>query len=299
MNRKGNPRVKAFTYFIYIFLTSISILCVLPVVNLISLSFSSTYAVSSGSVFFLPIDFNIHAYEFVLKSGKFLTAFLVSCRRVAVGVAVNMFLTILVAYPLSKEKKDLRSRSVYAWFFILTTLFSAGLIPWYMTIKYAGLLDSFWALILPAAVPVFNVIVLLNFFRGLPKELEESAFLDGAGQWTTLWKIYIPLSKPALATLTLYCTVHHWNSWFDGLILMNDPIRYPLQSYLQTVIINPETFFSSTAGQGGDYNVLINFVSARTAKTAQIFIAALPMLMVYPFLQKYFTKGLVLGSVKG
>ena len=274
--------------------------CVLPFINLISLSLSSSSAVAAGEVKLWPIGFTTKSYQFILKSGAFMRAFLVTCERVFVGTLVNMFLTILVAYPLSREKKDLRSRALYAWFFILTTLFNGGLIPWYMTIRFTGLMDSFLALILPSALPVFNVIVLLNFFRGLPKELEESAFLDGAGRWTTLWQIFVPLSKPALATLTLYCFIYHWNSWFDGLVLMNNPSHYPLQSYLQTVIIKPEVFFkSTTSGMAGDYNTLIAFVSARTAKAAQIFIAALPTLAIYPFLQKYFTKGLVLGSVKG
>jgi len=299
MKRSRFTVQQIFTFSNYAFFILMAFLCLLPFINLVSLSFSSSSAVTAGEVKLWPIGFNLKSYEFILKSGKFVTAFLVSIKRVVVGTIVNMFLTILVAYPLSREKKDLRTRTLYAWFFILTTLFNAGLIPWYMTIKFTGLLDNFFALIIPSALPVFNVIVLLNFFRGLPKELEESAFLDGASQWTTLWKIFIPLSKPALATLTLFCSVYHWNSWFDGLVLMNNPEHYPLQSYLQSVIINPETFFSSSAGKGGDYQNLIAFVSARTAKSAQIFIAAFPMLLVYPFLQKYFTKGLVLGSVKG
>ncbi len=287
-----------FTIFNYAFLSITAVFCLIPFINLISLSLSSGSAVSAGKVTFFPIGFNIHSYTFVLQSGAFIKAFLLSVFRVIVGTTVNMFLTILVAYPLSRGKKDLTGRSVYAWFFILTTLVNTGLIPWYMTIRFTGLIDSFWALIIPTALPVFNVIVLLNFFRNLPNELAESAYIDGATHWQTLFKVFLPLSKPALATLTLYCIIFHWNSWFDGLILMNNPGKYPLQSYLQTVIIQPEAFFQSSSA-GADYNVFLNFINARTAKTAQLFIAALPMVMIYPFLQKYFTKGLVLGSVKG
>jgi putative aldouronate transport system permease protein len=300
MNAVGTHRknLSVFTFFNYFLLITMSLLCVLPFFNLIALSFSGSYAVASGKVALLPVDFTLSSYQFVVRSGAFMTAFLISIERVVVGVSINMLLTILVAYPLSKEKHQFRSRGIYAWYFILTSLMSVGLIPLYMTVKFTGLMDQFLALILPTAVPVFNVIVLLNFFRNLPKELEESANIDGANEWTILWRIFIPLSKPALATLTLYCIIHHWNSWFDGIILMNNPAKYPLQSYLRTVIINPETYFKMAA-KGSDYNKFLAFVNFRTTKAAQIFIAAAPMLCVYPFLQKYFTKGLVLGSVKG
>jgi putative aldouronate transport system permease protein len=138
------------------------------------------------------------------------------------------------------------------------------------------------------------VILLLNFYRGLPKELEESAFMDGAGHWTTLWRIYVPLSTPALATIGLFTIVGHWNSWFDGLILMNSPDHYPLQSYLRTIIVGQDlTMLTSTD------LTLLNELSERTVKTSQIFLGALPIIMVYPFLQRFFIKGIVMGSVKG
>lgn len=163
-----------------------------------------------------------------------------------------------------------------------------------MTIKSVGLLDTLWALVLPSAVSVFNVILLMNFFRELPKEIEEAANMDGAGHWRTLWSIYLPLSKPAVATITLFIVVFHWNSWFDGLIYMNSTTNYPLQSYLQTIIINVDPSTATT-------NDLLDMsaISDRTFKAAQVFLAAFPILIVYPFLQKYFMKGLVMGSVKG
>ena len=213
------------------------------------------------------------------------------------GVGVNMLLTVMAAYALSKGRDAFRWRGAYSWFFIITILFNGGLIPWYVVISKTGLIDSIWALILPCALPVFNMIVLLNFFRCLPKDLEEAAFIDGAGHWTILWRIYIPVSKPALATVTLFCIVFHWNSWFDGLILMNRPENYPLQTYLQTIIVNPDKFLKLAAG--GDYSALLAFVNSRTSRAAQLFLGTIPILAVYPFLQKYFTKGLVLGSIKG
>jgi putative aldouronate transport system permease protein len=156
-----------------------------------------------------------------------------------------------------------------------------------------GLLNSIWALVLPSAVPVFNIILLLNFFRGLPKELEESAFMDGAGYWTVLWRIYVPISLPAMATVGLFTMVGHWNAWFDGLIYMSTPDQYPLASYLQTIIKGID--LTKMTGQDA---LTMAEVSDRTAKAAQIFVGTLPILLVYPFLQRFFVQGIVLGSVK-
>jgi len=296
--KSARKKPAVFTVINYGVLILLSVLCLLPFVNLFAVSLSSSYAVNARLVRFIPIQITIESYKFVITSGTFLRAFAISVQRVVVGVLLNMFLTILVAYPLAKDKSRFLARGFYAWYFIITSLMSVGLIPLYMTVRFTGLLDSFLSLILPAAVPIFNVIVLLNFFRNLPRELEESAVIDGAGEWATLWRIFVPLSKPALATLTLYAIIFHWNSWFDGLIYMNRPENYPLQSYLRTVIMNPEMYFQLTTADG-NYEKFLAFVNFRTARSAQIFVAALPMLLVYPFLQKYFTKGLVLGSVKG
>ncbi|MBO9610860.1 MAG: carbohydrate ABC transporter permease, partial [Paenibacillaceae bacterium] len=183
-------------------------------------------------------------------------------------------------------------RTLYAWFFVITMLFHGGLIPWYVVIRSTGLLDTIWALVLPGAVPVFSVVLLLNFFRQLPREMEESAYVDGAGHWTVLWKIFVPTSLSALATIALFSLVGHWNSWFDGLILMGKPEHYPLQSYLQTVIVA-----SGSSMPTADWASMAE-ISDRTVKSAQIFIGMLPILLVYPLLQKYFVKGIVLGSVK-
>lgn len=298
MKKNESISKKAFGIFNITFLLAVSVLCILPFVNLLSLSFSNSTAVAAGEVGFWPVGFNIKSYIYVMGSQAFIRSLFVTIERVVLGVGINMLLIILAAYPLSKDKSTFKWRGVYAWFFMITMFLNPGLIPWYLTIKYTGLINTIWALVIPGALPVFSMVVLLNFFRSLPKELEEAAFIDGAGHWTTLWKIIIPLSKPALATVGLFCIVNHWNSWFDGLILMNNSKQYPLQSYLQTIIINPEAFFSSMQGSS-DYRSILRYVNSRTAKTAQLFIATVPVLIVYPFLQKYFTTGLVLGSVKG
>ncbi|QTH41953.1 carbohydrate ABC transporter permease [Cohnella sp. LGH] len=284
---------RLFTAFNYVFLISLGLLCILPLVHVGALSFSSSTAAGAGIVKLWPIEFTWKSYEFVLRKKEFLHSMEISLQRVLLGVAVNMLLTVMLGYALSKESRVFTGRTWYAWFFVLTIFVNGGFIPWYLVIKEAGLLNSLGALILPGAVPVFNVVLLLNFFRSLPKELEESAFMDGAGHWKILWRIFLPLSLPAIATIGLFTIVGHWNAWFDGLILMNSPDKYPLQSYLQTVVINHDLALINST----DITMLAE-VSDRTLKAAQTLLGALPILMVYPFLQKYFVKGMVLGSVK-
>ncbi|MFC3800506.1 carbohydrate ABC transporter permease [Cohnella sp. GCM10012308] len=285
---------RLFNGFNAVVLVLLALLCLLPLVQVLAVSLSSSTAASAGAVKLWPVDLTFESYKFVLGKPEFPRAFWISLERVLLGATINMLLTITLAYPLSKEPAAFRGRTVYVWFFVLTMLVGGGLIPWYLVIKAAGLLGSIWALVLPGAVNVFNVVLLLNFFRGLPKELEEAAFVDGAGHWTILWKLFVPLSMPALATLILFTVVGHWNSWFDGLILMNTPEKYPLQSYLQTVVINRDLSLITMADAA-----TLSQVSDRTLKGAQIFLAALPIICVYPFLQRFFIKGVVVGSVKG
>lgn len=282
-----------FKVFNYTFLIILAVLCLIPLIHIFALSLSSNVAAGSGAVKLWPVEFTLKSYSYVLSNNDFVLSLWVTIKRVVLGTILSMFLSILIAYPLSKSSRDLKFRTGYAWFFVFTILFSGGLIPWYMTVRATGLLDSVWALIIPGAVPVFNVILLLNFFRGLPKELEEAAFVDGASYWTTLWKVYVPLSMPSLATIGLFTVVGHWNNWFDGLILMNSSSNYPLSTYLQTVIVQ-----ASLSNMSFEQLSNLATVSDRTVKAAQIFIGSLPILMFYPFIQKYFVKGMVLGGVK-
>jgi len=275
-------------------LALLAIVCAFPIVHTLALSFSSASAAASGRVTIWPVEVTTQAYRFVLDNPAFIRSFGVSLMRVLVGVPVNMAMTTLVAYPLSRSSGEFRARGFFAWFFLITVLFSGGLIPSYIVIRQTGLIDKFWALIVPGALPVLNVILLANFFRGIPKELEEAAAMDGAGHWTILMRILLPLSLPILATLTLFVAVGHWNQWFDGLILMNSPAKYPLQSYLQTVVINPDPRMLTERDLA-----LLQLISNRTTRAAQIFIAMVPILIVYPFLQRYFTAGVKLGSIKG
>lgn len=294
MNSKLFRPSPVFNIINYTLLGLMTVLCIFPLVHVLALSFSTSTAAASGKVTIWPVDFTAMSYVFVTSTPAFGRAFGISVQRVLLATPINMLLTVLVAYPLAKPQSQFRGRNIFIWFFLITILFSGGLIPWYMVIRLTGLIDKIWALILPSAVPVFNVILVINFFRNIPGEMEEAAYIDGAGHWKLLWKIYVPVSVPVLATVTLFVIVGHWNSWFDGLILMNSPDRYPLQSYLQTIIINPDPKYLTER----DLDIL-RVINNRTTRAAQIFIAMLPVLVVYPFLQRYFTTGITLGSVKG
>ncbi|WP_373429884.1 carbohydrate ABC transporter permease [Paenibacillus sp. GD4] len=286
--------MRVFSICNYSFLIVLSLLCIFPLIHVLAMSLSSSIEVEAGLVGLWPVNFTTDAYAFVLSKPEFLKSIGVTLQRLIFGVALNLLLTILLAYPLSKEVKAFPMRTFFAWFVVFTMLFNGGLIPNYMIVKETNLLNSIWALVIPGAVPVFHVVLLLNFFRGIPKELEEASHMDGAGHWVTLFQIYLPLSLPALATIGLFATVGHWNAWFDGMIYMNTPANYPLQTYLRTIIIEQDL---TVLGSDDAIRQLEN-VNPRTTRAAQIFLGALPILLVYPFLQRYFMKGIVLGSVK-
>lgn len=273
------------------------VICLVPMIHILAISFSEKGAVAAGYVKLLPVDFTLASYKYVLEKTEFWRSIVVTLKRLILGSSLSIFLTILTAYPLSKPGTQFRKRTAYVWFLMITMLFNGGLIPNYMLVKELGLIDSVWALVLPGIVPVFNVVLLLNFFRELPKGLEEAARIDGAGHFKILWRIYVPLSKPAIATVSLFTIVGYWNEWFSGLIYMNRPQNYPLQTYLQSIVVQASLAEMNTGSLAEMRDRLL--ISDRTFKSAQIFLAALPILCVYPFLQKYFTKGMVLGGVKG
>jgi len=287
---------KVFNCFNYVFIAIVCASCILPFVHLLAVSFSSSVSVTSNIVRFVPVDFNLRAYEFAIGNGKFFRAMVISFKRVALGLTVNMVLIVFTAFPLSHDKSKLMGRNIYMAFFVFTMIFSGGLIPTYIQVTRLGLLNSLWALVLPGALPVFSMIILMNFIRSLPEELEESAMLDGAGSVTILFRILLPLLTPCLATVALFSIVAHWNDWFSGLIYMQNPTNYPLQTYLQFLLLKFEEIMRMA---GGDMARLVAMLNARTGRAAQLFMGAVPILLIYPFLQKYFTTGLVLGSVKG
>lgn len=292
MHYKESLGTRIYVGFANIIVTIFSIACIYPILHILAVSLSSKTAVTGGLVNIIPVDFTLEAYKFVMEGGKFFTAFGISVKRTILGVIVSLILTILTGYPLSKSIRKFSCRNVYMWFLVFTMLFSGGLIPGYIVVYKLGLIDSIWSLVLPSAVPVYYIILFQNFVKSLPDGLLEAAYIDGAGEMTVLGKIIVPLSKPIMATLTLFIAVNHWNSWFDGMIYMNRPKNYPLQTYLQTIVVQINLKAVRNISD-------VTSISPRNSKSAQIILAMLPIILVYPFLQKYFTKGIVLGSVKG
>lgn len=293
MNKLSKGRI-VFQIINYTVLTVLACLCLFPLINILAMSFSSATAVSAGSVSVWPVDFNLNAYEYVIGKKEFWDSLVVSIKRVVIGVPFTMLITILVAYPLSKDRSQLRIRSIYTWVFFFTMLFSGGLIPGYMLVQNLHLMDTIWVLILPVAVPVYNIVLMLNFFRGIPHELEEAALIDGANQFQICFRIFVPCAKPSIATLTLFTFISHWNSYFDGLIFSNFPSSYPLASFLYTVVVKRDMSLLSL-----EEFQMLSMIDDRSIRCAQIFISLIPIMLIYPFAQKYFVKGMTLGSVKG
>lgn len=275
-------------------LVLVTILCVLPVWYILSVSLSSKAAAAAGRVVLWPVDFTTIAYRQIIDDPRFFRAFWVSIQRVFLSGVTYFIVTVLVAYPLSKEREAFPARNFFMWVLVFTMLFNGGLVPWYLTIKSYGLLNNIWALVLASSAPVYNIILVVNYFRGLPKEVEESAVVDGAGPWRILFQLIVPLATPVLATVTLFTLVFHWNEFFQGLVLMTQQRNYPLQTYIQQLVV-----VIDTSRMNEDDLRLLNELSNQTLNAAKIFIAMIPVLVVYPFLQRYFVTGITLGSVKG
>ncbi|OMF21665.1 ABC transporter permease [Paenibacillus sp. FSL H8-0548] len=281
---------RIFSIFNNVLLTAISILCLLPLVHLLMVSLSSSAPANAGLVTFWPIGFTMEAYAKTFNNANFLSSLWVSVQRTIIGTALAMLVNAVAAFALSKDTRIFRARNIYLWYFVVTMLFSGGLIPNYILILKLGLMDTLMALILPVMISVYNIILLLNFFRTVPKELEEAAFIDGANHLRSFVSIYLPISMPAIATISLFTMVGHWNAYFDGLIYIKESMNLPLASFLQTIIVQADmTKF--------DPSMVAN-LSQRTIRASQIFIGALPILLVYPFLQRFFVKGIVIGAVK-
>ena len=285
----------------YLFLAVLSLLCVFPFLHLLAVSFSSDSFASAGLVGIFPKGFCFDAYKLLVNQKEFFKALGISVLRTILGTAFSLIVIILTAYPLSKTNKQVKGRTIFSWFFIITFFFSGGLAATYVLYDTLGLIDSFLVYILPNACDVWFVFMLANFFRDIPKDLEEAALMDGCNQVEVLFKIYLPLSLPALVTIILFTAVGQWNNWFDGMLFMNDPSKYPLQSYLYTMIISSDP--SKLIAAGGQLTPeqleALQNIGGKNLQAAQIFLGMLPITLVYPFLQRYFIKGITVGSVKG
>ncbi|RRR98079.1 carbohydrate ABC transporter permease [Glycomyces terrestris] len=277
---------------VYVLLSTFLLIVLVPLVNIVASSFSSPAAVSGGRVFLWPVDFSLIGYEAVLTSDAILTGFGNSIFYAVVGTLVSLALTVMIAYPLSRA--ELVGRKVLIGGVLFTMLFSGGLIPTYMVVRALGLLDTRWAIILPAAIGAWQVLIAMTYFRtSIPGELYEAAQLDGASDLRYLWSVVLPLSKPLLAVIALMYGIGQWNSYFSALIYLRSEELYPLQLVLRNVLIVNNTGGTNLADQMAAEQL------ADLMKFSLIVVSTVPVLLVYPFVARHFTKGVMLGSVKG
>ncbi|MEG6611394.1 carbohydrate ABC transporter permease [Pseudoclostridium thermosuccinogenes] len=264
-----------------------------PFYYIIIVSLSDGKAVMKGLVKLRPVGINFKSYSIVLKDPYIGTAYLNTILYTTFGTFINILFSTLCAYPLSR--KNFFGKRIFTVMIVFTMFFSGGLIPTYLTVQKLGMLDTIWALVLPGAINTYNMIIIRTFFQDIPAELHESAYIDGANDIKIFAKIILPLSKPIIATMTLFYAVGHWNSFFSALIYLNEREKYPLQIVLRNMVVSGElTSQSNQMGAAADFLAIDT-----TIKYAVIIVATLPILVVYPFVQKYFVKGVMIGSLKG
>ncbi len=276
-----------------IILFAMAFIGIIPFVHMIAVAFSGPMPSAANTVVLWPVEFNFKAFAKAVADNQLVKSAMISIYRVIGGTLLTMALTIITAYPLSIESNEFPGRKFYVVYMMVVMLFTGGLIPNYILVTRMGLTDTILALILPGAIPVFNVIVLLNSFRRVPNEIREAAMIDGSNDFMCLGNIYIPLSIPSLATLTMFCIIGHWNAWFDGILYMRDRTKYPLQTYIQTFLaaLSESKSLEDAAEQLA--------VSDRSLMYAYITLACVPILIVFPLLSRHIKSGLVIGSVKG
>ncbi|WP_314584990.1 carbohydrate ABC transporter permease [Paenibacillus terrigena] len=288
---KSSTGEKVFTVFNYCVFILIGITTLVPFINLLAKSLSSEDAVVSGRVGLFPVGIQFDTYKYVLQDSLFLTSLKTSVLLTVIGTGLSLIMTTMTAYPLSKIR--LRGRKWLLLMFVFTMLFSGGLIPTYLLMHNLNLVNTFAVLFLPAMVNVFNMLIIKNYFEGLPDSLEESGKLDGAGNIRILIHIMLPLSLPVLATIALFFAVAFWNDYFTSMIYITDPDLKPLQLYLKELIVSSSGDFLKN-----NVDLAIN-MTPQSIQASSILLATIPILLVYPFLQKYFVKGVLVGSVKG
>ncbi len=266
------------------------ILVIIPLLHVVSASFSnpSDYVRHEG-LLLKPANFSLEAYKAVARNKNILTGYMNTIFIVVVGTSLSLFLSVMAAYCLSR--KDVMWRDVIMMFIVFSMYFNGGMIPFYLVVKAVGLNNSIWSLIIPSAISTYNLIIMRTAMASVPDSLEESARLDGANDWTILWRIMVPLVKPTIAVICLYYAVSNWNAWFNAMLFMRDKSQYPLQLILREILIQNDTAEMSA----GIDDVMIS----ETIQFATIVVATLPILCVYPFIQRYFVKGVMIGAVKG
>jgi len=275
----------------YSLLTIASILTIIPFVYILSVSFATPEEVSKGGLLLFPTEFTFAAYEYIFSTDTMIRSILISIYITVFGTFINLLFTSLTAYPLARN--HLRGRRSILLLVLMTMLFSGGLIPTYFVVKSLGMINSYWSLLIPNAISAFNLIVLKNFFQQIPDSLEEAAKIDGCNDLGILFRVVLPLSMPAMATFGLFYAVGHWNTFFHAVMFINDAEKFPVQVVLrQIVLLSQDQIGDSTQQDPADY-------LPQTIRMASIVVATIPIVILYPFLQKHFAKGVLLGSVKG
>ncbi|MFC3802320.1 carbohydrate ABC transporter permease [Cohnella sp. GCM10012308] len=267
------------------------LVCLIPVLNIVAKSFSGESYVVAGDVGIWPVHFTTDAYNIVLGSPKFLSSFRNSVLITVVGTLINVTLTVFTGYALSRSR--LAGQKLIMMLFVFTMLFQAGIMPTYLVIKNLGLINSLWSLMLPGLVSPFNMIIVRLYFFNIPDSLEESGKMDGASNIRILFSIMMPMAAPVIATTALFCAVEYWNSYFDALMYISDAKRLPLQVFLREVIMSVSDASSNIEMMAQTQ------VAQESIRGAVVVAATLPIVLVYPFLQRFFVKGIVLGAVKG
>lgn len=287
-----NKESRFFQIAVNTILVIITIIIVYPLVFVISASLSDPLYLLKGEISLLPKGFTLESYSKIINFDDVWVGYKNTFIYVTIGTLINLVLTTLAAYPLSRS--DMYGRNVITALIVFTMFFTGGMIPTYLVVKGLGLTNTMWAIVLPSAVSVYNLIIMRTFFQGIPFELQESAIIDGASDFQILLRIILPLSKPILAVMTLFYAVTHWNAFFDALIYLTDRSKYPLQLILREVLIQ-----SDTSGSEVEADAIEEAMSVEGMKYAVIMVANLPILCLYPFLQKYFVQGVMIGSLKG
>ena len=284
---------RTFDVVVIIMFAALALLTLYPFYNVIILSFSNTESVAKHIPYLLPFAVDFTGYKTIIQDSDFINSLLVSLFVTIVGTALNMVLSVIAAYVLSRKYLD--GRNIIMSVIVFTMLFGGGLVPTYMVIKDMGLINKVSAMILPTAINTYYLIIMKNYFLGLPDGLFEAAKLDGAGEWTMLWKVAFPLSKPIMATFTLFYAVDRWNEWYNALLYINKKALSPLQIYLRDILTSLNSQLSTQAQQmmGSTQKV-----STSAVQMATIVITALPIMLVYPYLQKYFVNGVMVGGIK-
>ncbi|MBD2843952.1 carbohydrate ABC transporter permease [Paenibacillus sp. IB182496] len=275
-----------------VLLLLMGLVTLVPFVHVIASSFASVAEYNRTDFLLIPTEFSLKAYTYIFTTDALPRSLAVTVMITVIGTAINLLCTSLLAYALSRRRVHFRKTIMFL--IVFTLIFQGGLIPDYLIVREAGLLNSYWALLIPRAIIPFYLIILINFFRNLPVELEESARMDGCGDLRLLFQIVMPLSKPALATLTLFYAVFHWNTYMHAILYLTDTAKWPIQVLLRQIVLVSQAGFVEQGVVEGEQSI-----PPDTVRMAVITVATFPILLVYPFLQKHFAKGILLGSVKG